>query len=332
MRVGLTYDLRDDYLAEGYTEEQTAEFDRADTIDSIEREICALGFETVRIGHARSLVNRLAMGERWDIVFNIAEGLAGYGREALVPSLLEAYDIPYVFSDPLALTLTLHKGMANRVVSGMGIPTARFTVVERPEDANNVELPFPLFVKPVSEGTGKGVGPESVVYDMPALRARCAALISEFAQPVLVETYLSGREFTVGITGTGEDARAFTPMEVILKDGADAGAYTYRNKENCEELVVYRLADDPEAMRAADVALAAYRGLGIRDAGRVDVRSDGSGNPCFIEVNPLAGLHPEHSDLPILCTLGGISYTELMGRIMRSALARTGLKAVEEAV
>ncbi len=322
MKVGLTYDLRDDYLAEGYTDEQVAEFDSPRTIEAIEQTLGALGYETERIGHAKRLAARLVLGERWDLVFNIAEGLSGYGREALVPAMLDAYGIHYTFSDPLVLTLTLHKGMAKRVARDCGVPTPDFAVVEDEAGIEAVNLPYPLFAKPVAEGTGKGITSASKITDASGLRAECSKLLARHCQPVIVETFLPGREFTVGIVGTGRDARAFTPMEVVLNERAEAEVYSYHNKENCEELVEYRLSTDPEAMRAAEVALAAWRALGCRDAGRVDLRSDASGVPNFIEVNPLAGLHPEHSDLPILCTLQGVSYMELLDGIMRSATAR----------
>jgi len=123
VRTGLTYDLRDDYLAEGYSAEETLEFDRKDTIDSIEHTLRDLGYLTDRIGNIKSLVRRLASGDRWDIVFNIAEGVAGFGREAQVPAILDAYGIPYTFSDPLILTLTLHKGMTKHIIRDLGIPT-----------------------------------------------------------------------------------------------------------------------------------------------------------------------------------------------------------------
>ncbi|HOI74809.1 MAG TPA: ATP-grasp domain-containing protein [Syntrophales bacterium] len=323
LTVGLVYDLRDDYLAEGYSEEETAEFDRAETIDAIEATLRSLSYRTDRIGHARSLVGRLAAGARWDLVFNIAEGLRGYGRESLVPALLEAYGIPYVFSDPLVLSLTLHKGMCKRVVRDLAIPTPDFAVVEKEADIAAVGLPFPLFVKPVAEGTGKGITGESVIHSPGALERICRRLLGAYGQPVLVERFLPGREFTVGVVGTGEEAETVGVMEVLLLAEAEKEVYSYINKEYCERLVRYRLADDGEARRAAAVALAAWRGLGCRDGGRVDIRSDERGEPHFMEVNPLAGLHPEHSDLPILCTLGGISYRDLLGRIMDSALRRT---------
>lgn len=324
MRVGLTYDLREQYLAEGYGLEETAEFDRPDTIDAIERALHRLGFETDRIGHVRQLAARLVAGERWDLVFNIAEGLEGIGREAQVPALLDAWRIPYVFSDPLVMALTLHKGMAKRVVRDQGVPTAPFAVIEQPADVAEIDLPFPLFAKPVAEGTGKGVTPASKVTSQTGLRRVCRQLLQRFRQPVLVETFLPGREFTVGITGTGARARSIAVMEVVLTEKAEADVYSYVNKEECDSRVHYRLVDDGEAREAAAVALAAWRALGCRDGGRIDVRSDARGRPHFLEVNPLAGLHPQHSDLPIMCALSGISYDDLIGRIMDSALTRLG--------
>jgi D-alanine-D-alanine ligase len=324
LKIGLTYDLRDDYLAEGYSEEETAEFDRADTIDAIDQALIGLGFETDRIGHLKSMTRRLAAGDRWDLVFNIAEGLRGFGREAQVPALLDAYDIPYTFSDPLVLALTLHKGMTKHVIRDMGIPTPDFAVIESEDRIGGIRLPFPLFAKPVAEGTGKGITAASRIESTQELARVCRMLLAAFKQPVLVETFLPGREFTVGIIGTGQEAVATAVMEVCLKEQAEPDVYSYVNKENCEELVAYRLADDVEAKQARETALAAWRGLGCRDAGRMDLRSDRSGRPNFMEVNPLAGLHPLHSDLPIIFSLMGKPYPKLIDMIVCSALKRVG--------
>ena len=206
MRIGVTYDLRADYLAMGMSEEESAEFDAEITIASICAALEGLGHEPVRIGHIKTLTQRLAAGERWDAVFNICEGLKGYAREAQVPALLEAYDIPALFSDPLTLALTLDKGWTKRIVAVAGVPTAAFAIIEKPADIAAIALPFPLFLKPVSEGSGKGVSERSRVKDQTELRGVALDLLVRFRQPVIVETYLSGREFTVGITGTGEDA------------------------------------------------------------------------------------------------------------------------------
>jgi D-alanine-D-alanine ligase len=142
---------------------------------------------------------------------------------------------------------------------------------------------------------------------------------------VLVETFLPGREFTVGVIGTGRHAESIAVLEVLLTGRAEADVYGYVNKEECESRILYRLASDVEAQAAASVALAAWRALGCRDAGRVDLRSDVAGRPQFMEVNPLAGLHPTHSDLPILAAQAGIPYEKLIGRILRQGLQRAGL-------
>ena len=330
MKVGLTYDLRADYLAMGFGEEETAEFDRPDTIDAIENTLRSLGYETDRIGHVKSLAARLLAGDRWDLVFNIAEGMYGVGREAQVPALLDAYDIPYTFSDPLVSALTLHKGMTKRVIRDLGLPTPEFFVVEREADIAQVSLPFPLFAKPVAEGTAKGIDGKSKLKDPAALEETCRRLLRTYRQPVLVETFLPGREFTVGILGTGDDAVALGTLEVTLLADAEPDAYSYVNKERCEELVKYTLTGGWIGAEAEGLSLAAWRGLGCRDAGRVDVRSDARGRLHFLEVNPLSGVHPEHSDLPILCTQLGIPYREMIRRIMDSALKRVSPTSARE--
>lgn len=322
MNVGITYDLREDYLAEGYGEEETAEFDRSDTIEAIERTLQDLGFQTDRIGNISNLISRLVAGDRWDLVFNIAEGLRGFGREAQVPAILDAYGIPYTFSDALVLALTLHKALTKHVMRSMGIPTPDFFVVEEASDTELVDLPFPLFAKPVAEGTGKGINTASRVATKGELASICRRLLQRYHQPVLVETFLPGREFTVGIIGTGKAAKAVGVMEVILKNKAEAGVYSYWNKEKCEDLVKYCLAQDAMAEKAREVALAAWRGLGCRDAGRIDLRADNNGTPNVMEINPLAGLHPEHSDLCILAHQAGMGYRTLIGAIMSSAIER----------
>lgn len=322
MNIGMTYDLRADYLAAGYGEEETAEFDRPDTIAAIEGALRAMGHQTDRIGNVDSLVKRLAAGHRWDLVFNIAEGLYGFGREAVVPALLDAYRIPYTFSDPLMMTVTLHKATAKRLVRDLGIATPDFALVRSPAEVAAVNLPYPLFAKPVAEGTGKGVTPVSKIAAPEQLQAVCADLLATYRQPVLVETFLPGREFTVGIVGNGSKARSIGIIEVILLGNSEADVYSYRNKEICEEVVEYRVPDDPEALEAVRLALEVWHGLDCRDAGRVDLRSDGSGRPNFIEINPIAGLHPEHSDLCIIAGKHGISYQELMAAIVASTLER----------
>jgi len=323
MIIGITFDLREDYLSMGFSEEDAAEFDTVETIEGIENSLHKLGHQTERIGHLRLLMEALLAGKRWDMVFNICEGFYGIGREAQVPALLDAFSIPYVFSNPLTLSLTLDKGMTKRIIRDAGIPTADFSVVTTAADISQIGLPYPLFVKPVSEGTGKGISGESIIRDYKSLVNRCNYLLNRFKQPVLVETFLSGREFTVGITGTGPQAAVTGVMEVLLTGKAEPGVYSYTNKEEWRERCQYKKAEKEIASACEKVAIAAWQVLNCEDGGRIDLRCDDQGVPNFIEVNPLAGMNPTYSDLPMLSGMHGISYDQLMERIMHSALQKT---------
>jgi D-alanine-D-alanine ligase len=325
MTVGLTYDLRTDWLSQGYSDLETAEFDREETVAAVDSALRAEGCATERVGNYRSLITALSAGTRWDLVFNFCEGMFGIGRESLVPALLDAYRIPYTFSDPVVLGVSLHKGLTKRVVRDAGVPTPDFAVVESVADITAVALRYPLFAKPIAEGTGKGITSRSRITSPGELRAICEKLLATYGQPVIVEEYLPGREFTTAIVGTGQQAEAVGTMEVILLETAESHAYTYVNKEYCEDRVRYELAKGAEAEGCARIALQAWRALGGRDAGRVDIRMDAKGNPSFMEVNPLAGLHPEHSDLPIICTMAGVTFQQLIGRILASARGRAGI-------
>ncbi len=324
-KIGLTYDLRSEYLLEGYDDEETAEFDRPDTIDSLETALRELGCDVDRIGRCKSLVSRLAAGDRWDLVFNICEGMHGVSRESQVPALLDLYQIPYTFADPLVMSVCLHKQTTKTLVAAAGVPTPKSRVIQQLSDLDSLSLKFPVFAKPIAQGTSKGVTPESHVESVAELVDICAQLLHKFSEPVLIEEYLPGREFTVGIIGTGNQSRVLGTLEVVMLPGADSEVYSYRNKEECESLVDYRLVrpeHDGQVAEAEELALLAWRTLAARDAGRIDLRCDASGRPQFIEANPLAGLHPSHSDLPMLATALGMSYQELIAQILQSALAR----------
>lgn len=325
MHIGLVYDLRDDYRALGYSEEEIAEFDNVDTIDQLEGALRALGCEVTRVGRGQALAARLVAGDRFDLVFSIAEGLKGRSREAQVAALCELFDQPYLFSDPLTMAASLDKAVAKQLVAAAGVPTPDFKLVTSHARELSGWDRFAAFVKPHAEGTGKGCESASLVETHEALEAAVTKLLARYRQPVLVETYLPGREFTVGIAGNGDAARVLGVCEIVLKENAEANIYSLHNKELCEELVIYRRADDEEARRAGERALAAYHALGCRDAARIDFRSDAVGEPYFLEANPLAGLHPEHSDLPILAAQNGITFVELIGMILDAGLSRYGL-------
>jgi D-alanine-D-alanine ligase len=323
MTIGLVYDLRDDYLAEGFAEEDVAEFDSAETIAALDETLRSLGFTVERVGRGLALAQQLAAGKRWDLVFNFAEGLHGRSREAQVPALLEMYGIPYTFSDPLVCALTLDKAMTKRVLQSAGLHTPRFFVVNSSKDIDSVDLGFPLFAKPLAEGTGKGVDEHSRIDAREALGKVCVRLLERFRQPVLVEEYLPGREFTTAILGTGAEATVVGTMEFSIHQDAPARDYSFMVKELCEQYVTYfpmpkgTLRDEVE-----NLALQAHRVLECRDTSRVDLRLDARGRPAFIEINPLPGMHPTHSDLPMIAAQEGMAYKELIRRIVHSALAR----------
>lgn len=322
MKIGLTYDLRQDYLDMGFSEEETAEFDKESTIIGIEKALNELGYETERIGHIKNLVKSLADGKSWDLVFNIAEGLYGIAREAQIPAILEAYKIPHIFSSAFTLAVCLDKGLTKTIIQQNKIPTADFAVVKTIEDVEKINLPYPLFAKPIAEGTGKGVNLTSKIVNKIQLKNTCETLLEEFNQPVLVETFLSGEEFTVGITGTGDEAKVVAVMQIVLGDKAESEIYSYANKDNYEDRVSYKLVTGEMAKKCEEVALKSWKCLDCLDGGRVDVRLDSKGVVNFIEVNPLAGLNYITSDLPIMCKLKGYPFNDLINDIMSSALKR----------
>ena len=322
MKVGFTYDLRSWYLDRGYSMEDTAEFDKVDTVNSLEAVVKKMGYDTEKIGNVFQLIENLNSGKKWDLVFNIAEGLYGDGRESVVPAILDQYKIPYVFSGPVILGISLNKYLTRLIVSAAGVPVSPGMIISKSSDIDKCNLRYPLFIKPVSEGTGKGITEKNLLKSPAELKEMALFLLERFDQPALVEEYLPGREFTVGIIGSAGDAAAIGGMEIVCKDNLP---YSVEFKENYQEFCQYIPMDKSFTAEAKKVALDAWNALGGLDAGRVDVKADRDGKLCFMEVNPLAGLHPIDSDLPILSRFSGIEYQELIERIVRSAVKRNNL-------
>jgi len=319
MKVGLTYDLRSWYIDRGYSMDETAEFDKQETVDALENSLKLMGYETEPIGNAFQLIEALAAGKRWDIVFNIAEGLYGDGRESVVPAILDQYKIPYVFSGPVIMGLSLNKHLAKLVVAASGVPVSPGYLITELKDLGKCNLKYPLFVKPVSEGTGKGITEKSLVSTSAELSKMVEWILSEFRQPALVEEYLPGREFTVGIVGYGDEAQAIGGMEVMTINNLP---YSVEVKENYQNYCTYKPLDTDIIDECKTVALSAWKALDAVDAGRVDLKADRHGKICFIEANPLAGLNPVHSDLPILSRMYGVEYQTLLEMIMKAAIKR----------
>ncbi len=320
LQMGLVYDLRADYLAQGWSEEDAAEFDADATIDAIEKALLALGHHVERVGNARRLCQRLAEGARWDMVFNIAEGTAGRSRESQVPALLDLFNIPYTFSDPLVCAVTLDKAVTKRILRDAGLPTPSFRVVHELDDIEALDLDLPLFIKPLAEGSGKGIDAQSRIDSREELAPACRRLLERFQQPVLVEEFLPGREFTVGILGTGQRARVLGTMEVRVRDNAGGGIYSFLNKEEWRKRVEYAVPPaDRLRQTIEELGLRAHRLLECRDASRLDFRLDRKDQPALLEVNVLPGLNPDHSDLPMIARNAGWTFQDLIAAIVDSA-------------
>ncbi len=321
MKIGFTYDLRSKHQPdENSPADYYGEYESDETVAGITDALTSLGHEVTQIGNIKSLVEFLAEGKRVELVFNMAEGRYGRARESQVPNLLDAYQIPYTFSDPLTLAICLDKGRTKETLKLAKIPTPDYQVLE-PETAIETAIPFPLFLKPLYEGTSKGIDENALVHTKDELVARTKWLWSEYNQPVLLEKYLSGREFTVGILGTGNDARVLGMMEVTLNEGGNI--YGFREKENYTRLVSYKF-DIEKALyeKLAKMALASWRTLECRDGGRVDIRLDESDEPHVLEINTLPGLHFRDSDLTIIAHSLGMSFVELIDEILHHAMKR----------
>ncbi|HKV71566.1 MAG TPA: hypothetical protein VJN62_09980 [Gemmatimonadales bacterium] len=336
MRIGLAYNEKprsaltaDDPAS---TTDVYVEWDEPTTIDAVEQALSLFG-SVIRLEADATFPQKLTLA-RPQIVFNMAEGLSGPNREAQVPAICEYYGVPYTASDPLTLSLTLHKARTKEILAHRGIPTAPFTLVSAPGELAQVRLPFPLFVKPVAEGSGKGIFANNLCESEAQLRERTLFLLDEYRQPVLVETYLPGREFTVAILGNGPEAQCLPIVGFdfeTLPRGANP-VYGYEAKwiwDDAEhQLEIYECpARIPHDLRASieRVSLDAYHALGCRDWCRIDVRMDAAGVPNIVELNPLPGIIPDprmNSCMPKAARVAGMTYDQLIQEVVRIAWKR----------
>jgi D-alanine-D-alanine ligase len=298
-------------------EDALEEYDSLETINALQAAIEVKGHSVVKLGGGREFLKHI-LSEKVDFVFNISEGLGNYrSREAQVPSVLEMLDIPYSGADPQCLAVCLDKALTKKLVSIEGIPTPRWRVVGRGEVKSVAwsTLPFPAFVKPVWEGSSKGIRLTSLAQNPQELEKLVTDLLKQYQQPVLIEEFIDGEEITVGLVGN-LSPRLVGIMRVIPRQKAPNFIYSLEVKRDYEKLVDYECParlDKRTLELIEEYALKTFQILECRDFARVDFRVAADGTPYFLEINPLAGLNPKSSDLIIMAGLVGIKYNELIG-------------------
>ncbi len=329
LEVGIAYDLKSRFRAQpDGPVDRLEEYDDESTVEAIAAALEAHGYRARKLGGGEAFV-RAVLEDPPDLVFNIAEGFGTRSREAHVPSVLEMLGIPFTHSDPLTLAVCLDKAIAKRLIASAGIPTPAFAVVRSPRDLDGLKLPRPVIAKPLFEGSSMGIRKSSRTDDDAALSAMVKGLLDDYGEPVLVEEFCSGPEFTVGIVEIDHQPVSVGVMEIAPRTASPEDfVYSLEVKRNYLQEVDYHVPPrQPAALvrRVEQVALASFEALECRDVARVDVRVGADGEPKFLEVNPLPGLNPVTSDLAIVARGKGIAYEELIGRIVASARARRGL-------
>lgn len=328
MRVGLTYDLKTDYeLKPGEPVDKYAEFDKEETISVIENALKEGGHQVIRIGNGKKLLDFLVVKKgEVDIIFNIAEGINTRSREAQVPAILDMLNIPYVGSDPLTQTLTLDKLMAKKIVAYHGLPTPEFILVNEISDLENFKLSFPVIVKLRYEGTSKGLDKGAKANNFSEMKKRVQWAIETYHQPVLVEEFIQGKEFTIGIIGN-EKPEVLPVVQIAIYGKLDLGEEFYIHSlvesTGVEYICPAKISPDLEK-KVQDLAKKCYQVLECRDFGRIDIRCDEKDNPYFLECNPLPSL--ALADIwPIIAQQVGLTYNQMINKILSYALARYNL-------
>ncbi len=328
MKIGLAYDLKDAIISTSHSpKDALEEYDSPETVEALTSAIESLGHSVTRLGGGKEFISKI-LEENIDFVFNISEGLGNYrSREAQVPAVLEMLGIPYSGSDPQCLAVCLDKPLTKTLVSSVGIRTPRWYVVKdksQLKDISSTDLPLPAFIKPAYEGSSKGIRLGSKVETTTQAGELVSELLARYHQPVMIEEFIGGDEVTVGVLGNNPSA-VLGIMRVLPKQKNAHFIYSLEIKRDWEQLVDYecpaRLAT-ATSEEIADLSLKVFHRLGCRDFARLDFKLDAKGVPYFLEANPLAGLNPKSSDLPIMSYKLGWTYPALIAAILNTALQR----------
>lgn len=312
-----------------------AEWDTEETILAVKAALEER--HTVSMIEADELAFQKFLEVQPDIVFNIAEGFRGPSREAQIPAMLEMLGIPYTGSDPLTLGICLDKSRAKEILSYYNIPTPQFHVVSSLEQLASVPVVLPSIVKPLYEGSSKGVLNASVVRTQEELRTQVERVLSDYDEPALMEKFLSGREFTVALMGNNSSLRVFPVIEILLNKlppGANP-IYSYEAKWVWDQVDhPINMYDCPAKLppplekKIKDICTKAFHVLRCRDWCRIDVRLDEDGEPHIIELNPLPGILPnpdDHSAFPMAARVAGIPYNTMLINVLDAAIRRLGM-------
>ncbi len=328
--IGLTFDLKTDWLKSADDPiDAAAELDGHKTIACLTAALESAGHRTIAIGGAQKLIAYLESGAaRPEIVFNIAEGFKGRNRESQVPAILDVYAIPFVGADALTLGVTLDKVMAKKCFMAEGIPTARYFKAWEEDDLKALNtIGYPLFVKTLHEGTSKGITQASRVENLEQLKAQVAHINRLYHQPALVEEFIKGTEFTVGIIGN-RPPEAMPVVQYAIGGKTHLGNEFYSYRHVAEKLVEHICPAPIEAAlahRLQELAKRAYQAVDCRDFGRVDFRVDEAGHPFVLEINPLPNLSPDDVFM-LFAKIKGLSYNQVINQILEEALKRLGIK------
>jgi D-alanine-D-alanine ligase len=328
MKIGLAYDLKDTVIpTSGSPEDALEEYDSPETVEALTSEIESLGHSVTKLGGGKEFISNILQNDV-DFVFNISEGLGNYrSREAQIPAVLEMLAIPYTGSDPQCLSLCLDKPMTKTLTAASGIRTPRWCLITDCNQLRNLtasDIPLPAFIKPAYEGSSKGIRLGSKADTVELACEIAARLLNQYRQLVMIEEFVPGDEITVGMLGN-DPPQILGIMRVLSKQGNADFIYSLEIKRDWERLVEYECPARIEASIREEIAqssLKIFKTLGCRDFARLDFKLDAAGIPHFLEINPLAGLNPQSSDLPIMAYKLGWTYHSLIEAILKTALQR----------
>lgn len=312
-----------------------AEWDSLDTINAIKNSLEL--YHDVTMIEANENAFEKFKNTEIDIVFNVAECAYGSSREAQIPAMLDMLQIPYTGSDPLTLTTCLDKARTKEVLSYYKIPNAKFLLVQEINDLSNFDLSFPVIIKPVAEGSSKGIFNSSFINNFFDLETNLAELLQEYSQPFLIEEFLPGREFTVALIGNKNDLEVLPIIELNLHELPSelVPIYSYEAKwvvdTKDNPLNIFSCPADIDNYlenEIKEVAKKTFNILRCKDWSRIDIRLDANNKPNVIEVNPLPGILPDPDDnscFPKAARTAGMNYEEMINRVLNTAAKRYGL-------